>query len=102
MTDDALKNVKIAEYLKKATPTEKENKRRQERADYTPVKLAALTGSRTDITLDGNWLFMPDYQLDNKDKAISPKTDDQDWHIMSVPNFWTPIRIWLHSETMRS
>ncbi len=24
MTDDALKNVKIAEYLKKATPTEKE------------------------------------------------------------------------------
>ena len=102
MTDDALKNVKIAEYLKKATPTEKENKRRQERADYTPVKLAALTGSRTDITLDGNWLFMPDYQLDNKDKAISPKTDDQDWHIMSVPNFWTPIRIWLHGETMPS
>jgi hypothetical protein len=73
-----LKNVKIAEYLKKATPTEKENKRRQERADYTPVKLAALTGSHTDITLDGKWLFMPDYQLDNKDKAISQKTDDQD------------------------
>lgn len=102
MADDALKNVKVAEYQKKATPTEKENKRRQERASYTSAKLAALTGSRTDITLDGNWLFMPDYQLDNKDKAVSVQTNDQDWHIMSVPNFWTPIRIWLHGETMPS
>lgn len=102
MADDALKNVKVAEYQKKPTPTEKENKRRQERASYTSAKLAALTGSRTDITLDGNWLFMPDYQLDNKDKAVSVQTNDQDWHIMSVPNFWTPIRIWLHGETMPS
>ena len=84
------------------SPTEKENKRRQERASYTSAKLATLTGSRTDITLDGNWLFMPDYQLDNKDKAVSVQTNDQDWHIMSVPNFWTPIRIWLHGETMPS
>ncbi|WP_368114532.1 glycoside hydrolase family 2 TIM barrel-domain containing protein, partial [Bacteroides sp. RTP21281st1_E4_RTP21281_210402] len=102
MVDDALKDVKIAEYKKKATPAEKENKRREERAAYAPVQLKALTGSRTDITLDGNWLFMPDYQLDNKDKAISAQTDDQDWHIMSVPNFWNPIRIWLHGETMPS
>ncbi len=102
MADDALKDVKVAEYKKKATPAEKENKRRQERAAYTPVQLKALTGSRTDITLDGNWLFMPDYQLDNKDKAISTQTDDKDWHIMSVPNFWNPIRIWLHGETMPS
>ena len=93
MADDALKNVKVAEYQKKATPTEKENKHRQERASYTSAKLAALTGSRTDITLD---------QLDNKDKAVSVQTNDQDWHIMSVPNFWTPIRIWLHGETMPS
>lgn len=102
MAEDALKNVKVAEYQKKATPAEKENKRRQERATYAPVKLTALTGSRTDISLDGNWLFMPDYQLDNKDKATSVQTDDRDWHIISVPNFWTPIRIWLHGETMPS
>ena len=102
MADDALKDVKIAEYQKKATPAEKENKRRQERTSYSPIQLKALTGSRTDITLDGNWLFMPDYQLDNKDKAVSTQTDDQDWHIMSVPNFWNPIRIWLHGETMPS
>ena len=99
MADNALKDVKVAEYQQKATPAEKEEKRRQERAAYTPIKVEALTGSRTDITLNGNWLFMPDYQLANKNKAISTETNDQDWHIMSVPNFWTPIRIWLHGET---
>lgn len=102
MAEDALKDVKVAEYQKRTTLKEKEDKRRQERAVYTPIKLKSLSGSRTDITLNGNWLFMPDYQLDNKDKAISAQTDDQDWHVMSVPNFWTPIRIWLHGETMPS
>ena len=102
MADNALNDVKVAEYQQKATPAEKEEKRRQERAAYTPIKVEALTGSRTDITLNGNWLFMPDYQLANKNKAISTETNDQDWHIMSVPNFWTPIRIWLHGETMPS
>ena len=61
MADNALKDVKVAEYQQKATPAEKEEKRRQERAAYTPIKVEALTGSRTDITLNGNWLFMPDY-----------------------------------------
>ncbi|NDV81738.1 glycoside hydrolase family 2 TIM barrel-domain containing protein [Bacteroides sp. 51] len=102
LPEDALKDVRVAEYHKVATPQEKENKRRSERAGYSPVKLETLTGSRTDINLDGNWLFMPDYQLDDKDKAVSAQTDDQDWHVMTVPNFWTPIRIWLHGETMPS
>lgn len=102
MAADALENVKAAEYQKKATPTEKESKRRQERAAYKPVKLRALTGSRTDIPLNGSWLFIPDYQLDNKEQAVSAQTNDENWHIMSVPNFWTPIRIWLHGETMPS
>jgi len=39
---------------------------------------------------------MPEYQLNDKDKAISVATDDKNWHVMSVPNFWNPIRIWLH------
>ena len=102
LAEDALKDVKVAEYRKIATPQEKENKRREERAGYNPVKLEVLTGSRTDIKLDGNWLFMPDYQLSDKDKAVSAQTDDKDWHVMTVPNFWTPIRIWLHGETMPS
>jgi len=102
LEDDALKDVKVAEYQKKATAAEKESKRHQERSGYKPVKLEMLTGSRTEITLDGHWLFMPDYQMENKDKAVSTQTDDHDWHVMSVPNFWTPIRIWLHGETMPS
>ena len=52
--------------------------------------------------MDGTWLFMPEYQLNDKDKAISVATDDKNWHVMSVPNFWNPIRIWLHGETMPS
>ena len=53
---------------------------------------------RTEISLDGDWLFMPEYQLDDKAKALSATTDDEDWHVMQVPNFWNPIRIWLHGE----
>ena len=102
MDEDALKDVKVEEYRETTTPQEKESKRKLERARYKTITLNKLTGSRTDITLDGNWLFMPDYQLNDKNKAISVSTDDEDWHVMSVPNFWTPIRIWLHGETMPS
>jgi len=102
LEEDALKDVKVTEYRKVVTPQEKENKRQFERANYTSVKVSELEEGRTDISLNGNWLFMPGYQLDNKEKAISTTTDDKDWHVMSVPNFWNPIRIWLHGETMPS
>ena len=59
-----------------------------------------INPDRTEISLDGDWLFMPEYQLDDKAKAVSATTDDEDWHVMQVPNFWNPIRIWLHGETM--
>lgn len=102
LEEDALKNVKVAEYRKVATPQEKESKRQLERANYASVKVNRLEEGRTDISLDGNWLFMPGYQLDDKEKAVSTATDDRNWHVMSVPNFWNPIRIWLHGETMPS
>lgn len=102
LEENALNNVKVAEYRKVATPQEKESKRQLERANYTSVKVNKLEEGRTDISLDGNWLFMPGYQLDDKEKAVSTATDDKNWHVMSVPNFWNPIRIWLHGETMPS
>lgn len=102
LEEDALANVKVAEYRKVDTPQEKESKRRLERASYAPVKVNELQGSRTDISLDGNWLFMSQYQLKDTEQAVSAATDDKDWHVMSVPNFWNPIRIWLHGETMPS
>ena len=65
----------------------------------TTLKLDALTGSRTEYSLDGNWHFMPTYEGIADNKAISPGTSDKEWHIMPVPSFWNPIRIWLHGET---
>lgn len=102
LEENALNNVKVAEYRKVATQQEKESKRQLERANYASVKMNKLEEGRTDISLDGNWLFMPGYQLDDKEKAVSTATDDKNWHVMSVPNFWNPIRIWLHGETMPS
>lgn len=102
LAEDALKNVKVAEYQRVVTLQEKESKRQLERANYASVKVNELKEGRTDISLDGNWLFMPGYQLDDKEKAVSTATDDKNWHVMSVPNFWNPIRIWLHGETMPS
>ena len=81
MREDALKDVKVVEYRKIITPQEKENKRQQERANYRTVKVNELVDSRTDVSLDGTWLFMPEYQLDDKDKAISVATDDKNWHV---------------------
>ncbi len=102
LSEDALKNVKVAEYREVLTPQQKETKRQLERANYASVKVNALKEGRTDISLDGNWLFMPGYELDDDEKAVSTTTDDKNWHVMSVPNFWNPIRIWLHGETMPS
>lgn len=57
MKEDALKDVKVVEYRKIITPQEKENKRQQERANYRTVKVNELVDSRTDVSLDGTWLF---------------------------------------------
>lgn len=100
LPDNYLKNVKAAEYRMAATSQQKEAKRRRERANYKAVMVNDIKPDRTEISLDGDWLFMPEYQLDDKAKALSATTDDEDWHVMQVPNFWNPIRIWLHGETM--
>ena len=98
LPDNYLKNVKAAEYRMAATSQQKEAKRRRERANYKAVMVNDIKPDRTEISLDGDWLFMPEYQLDAR--AVSATTDDEDWHVMQVPNFWNPIRIWLHGETM--
>lgn len=100
LSADAFNNIKNTEWQQRLSKKQKEEKRLKERAGYSPICLHALTGSRTDLSLDGNWLFMPEYQLGDKNVAVSPDSNDQDWHLMSVPNFWSPIRIWLHGESM--
>lgn len=97
---DFFKGVKRDEYDGRMNAQQKEEKRAKERAAYSPKRLAALTGVRTELSLDGQWLFMPEYQMKDEAKAVGVDTPDTDWHVMTVPDFWTPIRIWLHGETM--
>lgn len=97
---NALDGVAREEYREYETSDDKEERRITERKSYSPVVVDSLNGSRTEISLDGNWLFMPEYQLTDRELAVSPKEDDDTWHIMNVPDFWNPIRIWLHGEVM--
>ena len=99
LSDDYLANVPVQEYKKEVTGQEKEQQRQKERSEYKPLIVDKLKDSRTTISLNGTWLFMPEYQLQDKQKAIATTVGDENWHVMNVPNFWNPIRIWLHGET---
>lgn len=101
--DNFLENQPKKEYSAIVTVTQKETQRIKERSEYRPVIINHISeNTRTEISLDGKWLFKPDYELNNKEKAISTITNDENWHIMTVPNFWNPIRIWLHGETFNN
>ncbi|MGN7988779.1 glycoside hydrolase family 2 protein [Pedobacter sp. 22226] len=93
---DAFKDDKVLEY---ATPlVNKVQKRVQERAAYKPVKVGTLPNGRTSLSLTGKWLFVPGYEISDPQKAISPESSDENWHVMTVPQFWNPNREWLHGE----
>ncbi|SEW49704.1 glycoside hydrolase family 2 protein [Chitinophaga arvensicola] len=97
---EALQGVPAVEYGSiPASPDIKEALRNKQRAAWQPVTVTDIRSTRTVVPLDGNWLFMPLYQLADEKKATSPKEEDQQWHVMKVPDFWNPIRIWLHGET---
>lgn len=102
LNPDALNGVKVVEKDFSMTAADKELKRQEMRKKYSPVKIQHLVSSRNEINLDGNWLFMPGYQIEEASIAANPALNDQDWHVQNVPDFWTPIRIWLHGETMSS
>lgn len=88
LASDALTGVSDREFQQLMTPAEKKAKRQKDIAVYEGITVGKLNVGRTDISLDGNWLFRPD--------------GTEPWHIMQVPAFWNPIRIWLHGETMPS
>ena len=76
LPDDYLNNVDVAEYSKVPTQQEKEKQREVERKGYHFIKVDGLHGSRTRISLDGKWLFMPEYELSDETKAVSPTEGD--------------------------
>ena len=78
---------------------EKELQRSSERAMYTPVVIDSFDGVRSEFSLNGNWLFLPNYEWISENAAADPDLQDETWHVMNVPDFWNPIRNWLHGET---
>jgi len=74
-----------------------EAQRRQQCNAYKPIVVKNLQSGRNTISLNGKWLFLPGYEADGN-KPATPGEGDDDWHIMTVPNFWNPIHVWLHGE----
>lgn len=77
---------------------DKVKKRIAQRAGYKPLQIQSLSGSRTKISLNRDWLFSPGYETKSTAEGISPSVSDQNWHVMTVPQFWNPNREWLHGE----
>jgi beta-galactosidase len=77
---------------------DKERIRQAQRAAYRPLRVEGLRSGRTEVSLDGNWLFCPGYELTRADDAVLPSKDDRSWHVLHVPDFWNPSRVWLHGE----
>ncbi|MCY1719357.1 hypothetical protein OU798_03335 [Prolixibacteraceae bacterium Z1-6] len=79
----------------KLTSEEKEAIRKKQRAAYKPVKIASFKKARTSVSLEGNWLFCPEQEV----RGFNPGDeilDDNNWHVMEVPQFWNTVRNWLH------
>ncbi|MDB6018224.1 MAG: glycosyl hydrolase family 2 [Pedosphaera sp.] len=78
---------------------DKEAERKTQRETYSPATFPALNSLRTELSLNGNWLFKPDYELAAGQTPIQLDYNDHNWHVMPVPSFWTPGLSWLHGET---
>lgn len=72
--------------------------RARQRAAYRPATITTLPAIRGELPLDGPWLFMPDQDLAGP-TPIAADLDDQGWHTIAVPGFWTPTLGWLHGES---
>ena len=77
---------------------DREQTRVKAREAYRPATVTTLPEFRGEISLDGNWLFMPDQDLLEGIHPDSAAVSDQDWHSIAVPSLWTPTLPWLHGE----
>lgn len=75
-----------------------ENRRQTARAAYKPITLpqAPQTGV-AELSLDGQWLFMPDGGVESQG-APDPKMEDAQWHLLPVPAFWNPVGWWIFGQ----
>jgi hypothetical protein len=77
---------------------DKASRRKEQRAAYQPVKVDKLPPLRGAVSLDGDWLFMPDQDNKNHEKSGAAEVDDSTWHLLRVPAFWSMTVGWLHGE----
>jgi len=100
MSANMLSDTKVEEYT--IVVKSKETQRKQQRDAYHPIEIKSVNNGRTVISLNGKWLFSPGYETADTAKAILPNESDNNWHVLTVPNFWNPIRVWLHGEKYNS
>lgn len=81
-----------------APSVDKEKVRSKQRGKYRSVRVQKVAKGRTEVDLSGNWLFMPEQDVERVEDAVSAEVSDKDWHIMTVPQFWNPVRNWLHGQ----
>lgn len=81
------------------TPEEREQERTRQRAAYRPYAVPAVFSDRLELSLDGKWLFVPDYELGQDPQ--DPGYDDSRAHVITVPSSWIPLQAWLEGENMR-
>ena len=80
--------------------SEKEKTRQQQLKNFQSKKVEKLPNGRQEFSLNGDWKFLPNpTNFDGRLQSLSER-DLEGFHIMPVPNFWNPSRIWLHGETM--
>ena len=77
---------------------DKEAERKAQRAAYAPLVVPPVTQVRTDVSLDGQWLFQPAQTLGATEKPAVAADDDRGWHVVKVPSFWGPTVPWLYGE----
>jgi len=89
----------LGDMVWKVPETDKSQLRAHQRNAYLPAELPSLDQPRVTCSLDGSWLFLPDQELAPSAAPQSEVFDDHQWHVLDVPNFWTPTLSWLHAET---
>ncbi len=64
----------------------------KDRAGYKTVTIGSQSAPRQTVDLCGKWLFKPSQELQASQIGADPALADSSWHIMDVPQFWTPVR----------
>ncbi len=79
-----------------------ESTRRKDRQAYQPLEFTASDfNAGKSVSLDGEWLFMP-VQNTDETAALSRSASDSNWHVISVPSYWSPNATWIYTGQRRA